>query len=107
LPRFTQAPSVTSTYGEVKRILTPRLYLAARIGWLEPGGAADISGASTNQFAPWMRSYELGGGWWLNRHQLLKASYEWLRIEHFPGTENNVVGLQFVTTFHAVDQAFH
>ena len=54
-----------------------------------------------------MRSYELGGGWWLNRHQLLKASYEWLRIEHFPGTENNVVGLQFVTTFHAVDQAFH
>jgi hypothetical protein len=107
LPRFTQAPSITSTYGEVKRILTPRLYLAARVGWLEPGGAADISGASTSQFAPWIRSYELAGGWWLNRHQLLKTSYEWLRFEHSPGTQNNVVGLQFVTTFHAVDQAFH
>jgi hypothetical protein len=107
LPGFTQAPSVVSTYGEVKRILTPRLYLAARAGWLNPGGAADISGASTNQFAPWIRSYELGGGWWLNRHQLLKGSYEWLRVEHFPGTQNNVLGVQFVTTFHALDQTFH
>jgi hypothetical protein len=107
LPGFTQAPSVVSTYGEVKRILTPRLYLAARAGWLKPGGAADISGASTNQFAPWIKSYELGGGWWLNRHQLLKASYEWLSVEYVSGTQNNVVGLQFVTTFHAVDQAFH
>jgi hypothetical protein len=106
-PGFTQAPSLTSTYGEVKRILTPRLYLASRVGWMNPGAATDSNGVSTSQFAPWIRSYELGGGWWLNRHQLLKASYEWLRIEHFPGTELNVVGIQFVTTFHAVDQAFH
>jgi hypothetical protein len=107
LPHFTQAPSITSTYGEVKRILTPRLYLAARIGWLKPGGAADITGASTNQFAPWMKSYELGGGLWLNRHQLLKASYEWLAVEYLSGTQNNVLGVQLVTTFHALDQAFH
>ena len=45
LPGFTQAPSVISTYGEAKRILTPRLYLAGRAGWLKPGGAADTSGA--------------------------------------------------------------
>ncbi len=106
LPRFTQAPSITSTYGEAKRILTPRLYLAGRAGWLSPGGAADITGASTNQFAPWIRSFELGGGMWINRHQLLKASYEWLTFEHLSGTQNNVLGLQFVTTFHAVDQTF-
>ncbi len=43
----------------------------------------------------------------MNRHQLLKASYEWLSIEHLPGTQNNVLGVQFVTTFHAIDQAFH
>ena len=49
----------------------------------------------------------LAGGWWLNRHQLLKASYEWLRIEHLSGTQTNVLGFEFVTTFHAVDQAFH
>ena len=107
LPGFTQAPSVISTYGEAKRILTPRLYVAGRAGWLKPGGAADTTGASTNQFSASIASYELGGGWWLNRHQLLKASYEWLRIENLPGTKTNVLGVQFVTTFHAIDQAFH
>jgi hypothetical protein len=106
LPGFTQAPAVTSTYGEAKRILTPRLYLAGRAGWLKPGGAADATGASTDQFSAWVASYELGGGWRLNRHQLLKASYEWLRIENLAGTRTNVLGVQFVTTFHAIDQAF-
>ncbi len=62
LPGFIQAPSVISTYGEAKRILTPRFYVAGRAGWLKPGGAADASGASTSQFAPWIASYELGGG---------------------------------------------
>jgi hypothetical protein len=107
LPGFTQAPSVISAYGEAKRVLTPRFYVAGRAGWLNPGGAMDSTGASTNQFAARIASYELGGGWWMNRHQLLKASYEWLRIEHLPGTQTNVVGVQFITTFHAVDQAFH
>jgi hypothetical protein len=107
LPRFTQAPSLISTYGEAKRILTPRFYVAGRVGWLKPGGAADITGASTSQFAPWISSYELAGGWWLNRHQLLKASYEWLSVQYQPGTQNNVLGVQFVTTLHAIDQAFH
>ncbi len=107
LPGFTGAPSVSSTYGEGKRIITPRLYVAGRVGWLKPGGAADMTGASTSQFSPWIASYELGAGWWLNRHQLLKASYEWLKIEHLGGTQTNVLGVQFVTTFHAIDQAFH
>jgi hypothetical protein len=106
-PGFTKAPSVISTYAEVKRILTPRLDIAGRVGWLKPGGAADAMGASTDQFSPSIASYELGAGCWLNRHQLLKASYEWLRIEHLSGTRTNVLGVQFVTTFHALDQAFH
>jgi hypothetical protein len=107
LPGFTQAPSVISTYGEAKRMLTPRLYMAGRAGWLKPGGAADSTGASTGQFSPWIASYELAGGWWLNRHQLVKASYEWLKIQYLQGTQTNVLGVQFVTTFHAMDQAFH
>jgi len=107
LPGFTRAPSLISTYGEAKRTLTPRLYLAARAGWLKPGGAEDTTGTSTSQYSPWIASYEAGGGWWLNRHQLLKASYEWLKIEHLTGTQTNVLGFQFVTTFHAVDQSFH
>jgi len=105
-PNFSVSPSVVSTYAELKRTLSPRFFVAGRTGWLRPGSATDTSGASTSQFAPRIGSYELGGAWWLNRHQLLKASYEWLRIEDLPGTRTNVVGLQFVTTFHALDQAF-
>ena len=81
LPGFTQAPSVISTYGEAKRILTPRLYPRRTRRVAQTGRRRGCGGASTNQFSPWIASYELGGGWWLNRHQLLKASYEWLRIE--------------------------
>jgi hypothetical protein len=107
LPGFPQAPSVVSAYVEAKRMLTPRFYAAGRAGWLEPGGARDATGASTGQFSASIASYELGGGCWLNRYQLIKASYEWLRIENFPGTKTNVLGVQFVTTFHALDRAFH
>lgn len=105
-PNFTAAPSVASTYFEGKRVLSPRFFLAGRAGWYTPGGATDVSGASTNQFAGSIASYELGGGWWLNRHQLLKGSYEWLKIQHLTGDRTNVLGVEFVTTFHALDQAF-
>ncbi len=105
-PNFTVAPTVTSSYGELKAVITPRLFLAGRAGWMTPGGAADNAGASTSQFAPSIASYELAAGSWINRHQLLKVSYEWLKIQNLPGTRLDVLGFQFVTTFHAWDQAF-
>ncbi len=105
-PNFTTAPSVSSTYAEVKRILTPRYYVAGRAGWLQPGSATDRSGVSTSQFGGSMASYELGGGIWLNRHQLIKGSYEWLKIENLAGTRTNVLGFQFVTSFNPLNRAF-
>ena len=105
-PRLAGAPSVASTYGELKTELTPRLFVAVRAGWMTPGGAADTSGISTDQFAPNLGSYELGAGTWINRHQLLKGSYEWLQIQGRSGISLNVLGVQLVTTFHAWDQAF-
>jgi hypothetical protein len=105
-PNFAVSPSITSTYAEVKRILTPRFYVAGRAGWLRPGSARDIAGVATDQYSTSMASYELGAGCWLNRHQLLKTSYEWLRIEDLTGTRTNVFGFQLVTTFHALDRAF-
>jgi hypothetical protein len=107
LPNFTLAPSVVSTYGELKAIVTPRFFVAGRAGWMNPGGARDHTGSSIGQFAPGMASYELAAGAWINRHQLLKASYEWLKIENVPSAPFNVLGVQFVTTFHALDRAFH
>lgn len=105
-PNFVVSPSIASTYGEVKTVLTPRLFLAGRPGWLSPGAAVDTKGISTNKFAPSIASYELAAGWWLNRHQVLKTSYEWLNIEHMPGTRFNVLGVQLVTTFRALDWPF-
>lgn len=81
--------------------------MAGRAGWLRPGAATDTSGVWTSRFGPSIGSYEFGAGWRLNRHQLVKASYEWLRIEHLPGTRTDLLGFQFVTTLHALDRAFH
>ena len=106
-PNFTVAPSVQSTYGEVKAVLTPRLFVAGRAGWLNSGGARDNQGVSVSQFAPNLASYELGAGFWLNRHQLVKTSYEWLDIQGFPGNRLNVLGVQLVTSFRPIDWAFH
>jgi hypothetical protein len=103
-PNFVVSPALTSTYGEVKTVLTPRLFLAARPAWLSRGAAVDIKSISTNKFAPSIASYELAAGWWLNGRQLLKASYEWL--EHQTGTRFNVLGVQLVKTFRALDWPF-
>jgi len=105
-PNFTRPPTVASEYAEVKRILTPRLYLAGRIGRLTTGSVEDQQGISADEFAPSITSYELGAGCWLNRHQLLKASYEWLNVEYRSGTRSNVLGFQWVTTFRPVNWAF-
>ncbi len=106
LPNFVQSPSVTAGYGEVKSVLTPRFYLAGRVGWLKPGHVADNQGIRADEFAPKMASYEFAAGCWLNRHQLLKVGYEWLDVQYQGGSHNNVLGLQLVTSIHALNWAF-
>jgi hypothetical protein len=53
-----------------------------------------------------MASYEFAAGCWLNRHQLLKIGYEWLDVQYQGGTHNNVLGVQLVTSIHALNWAF-
>jgi hypothetical protein len=106
LPNFVQSPPVVASYAELKSILTPRFYLAGRAGWLRAGSVADKQGVTANEFEPAMASYELAAGCWLNRHQLLKVGYEWLDIAGQGGTRNNVLGVQLVTSIHALNWAF-
>ncbi len=106
-PNFTTAPSFHSGYAEAKRVLTPRIFLAARAGWLNSGAVADKSGASASEFAPGLRSYEVGAGYWLGRNELLKGSYEWLEIGGTSGTRFNVVGAEFVFKFNSLAWALH
>jgi hypothetical protein len=105
-PGFMESPTVTSGYGELKAILTPRLYLAGRAGWLSSGAIVDDQGVSAAHFAPWVSNVESGIGVWLNRRQLLKASYSWLHNQGQATHRYDVVGLEFVTTFNALNRAF-
>jgi hypothetical protein len=44
-------------------------------------------------------------GFRVNRLQLLKAGYEWLHTDGVSGSQNNVFGLQFVTSIHSLSRA--
>lgn len=106
LPQFSKSPTVSSGYAELKAIVTPRFYLAGRAGSWRTGKIADDMGGAYNELAPAINSYEAAAGFWVNRHQLLKVGYEWLTVQYSSGTRANVLGVQFVTTFHGLNQAF-
>ena len=105
-PNFVTPPRITSSYAEAKSVITPRFFLAGRVGRFSTGKVVDSNGISAPEFASALTSLEVGGGMWLNRRQLLKVSYGWLKIEGQTGTQSNVLGVQFVTTLHALNWAF-
>ncbi|HUI77809.1 MAG TPA: hypothetical protein VLY24_07820 [Bryobacteraceae bacterium] len=107
LPTFGVSPSTTTGYVEAKSVITPRLYVAGRVGYLKNGGVTDGAMVSAAQYAPTLTSLELGAGVWLRRNLLLKGSYEWLRTEGETGNQDNVVGLELVANIHAINWAFH
>jgi hypothetical protein len=106
LPNFVVSPSVASSYAEVKSILTPRFFLAARAGRLSTGRVVDQRNVTAQESAPALTSVEMAAGSWVNRHVLLKVSYGILHTEGDSSTRFNVLGMQVVTTFHPVDRAF-
>jgi len=84
IPTFRES----AEYGELKQVLSPRWYLATRIGYT----GANASGKT--------KCLETAAGFRLNRFQLIKTEYEY---EHYStGTvqNDNALAIQFVTTFH-------
>jgi hypothetical protein len=76
-------------YAEVRRVLHPRWFAAARTGYSRPHPY------------PGFESYEIGAGFRPNPYQVLKFGYT---IEHpsgVPGTLEHSVMIQFVTSFRA------
>jgi hypothetical protein len=106
-PAFVVSPSISTGYAEAKAVLTPRLYLAGRAGWLGTGRISDTSGVTAAQFAPLMKSYEVASGFWLNRRQLLKVSYSWLQIDGLSGSRFNVYGFELITRLTPPALTFH
>ncbi len=106
LPGFHKSPTEQAAYAELKRIVSPRLYLAARITALRFPAVEDDSGAGIDHAAIPQRVYELGFGFRPNNHQLLKASYKRVALATSREERDNVVALQLVTSLTALTRAF-
>lgn len=113
LPGFIQSPSESAAYAEVKRILTPRVFAAARINYLDFGPIKDQSGASAEYSTAPQQLYEATIGYRLNREQLLKAGACWNHENAWsslgslwPQTHGYAFELQLITTLTAVSKAF-
>ncbi len=104
-PRLLTPVTVQSTYGELKAILHPRWYAAARASWQVHNHVRDSKGRSPLPFQPNLQAYEVAVGFRPNRWQLLKVGYEWLHETDESGTQYNVLGLQLVTSLDALSKA--
>ena len=78
-----------AAYGELRRVLTPRWYVASRIGY----ASATFGGTTTR--------YEFAAAYRPGRHELIKAGYQ--LNHHKTGTtaNDNTFAVQFITTLHA------
>lgn len=112
IPGFTVSPSVDAGYGQVKRILSPRAYVAARISFERFGRVVDSARVAAEHFQPPLDTYEIGAGYRLNRRQLIKAGFSLANgnlgdeqnasLGHLHGT----VEIQLVSEVTAISHAF-
>jgi hypothetical protein len=91
---YTKIPTFKERtgYGEIKRVLNPRWYAAARLGYLR------------NSFSG-KQAYEFVAGFRPNRYQLLKIGYQIQQGMQIRGTLANTISMQLVTSFHPVSIA--
>ncbi len=86
IPTFSQHTG----YAEARRVLHPRWYLAARVGYMRESAE------------PGHQQYEVVAGFRPNRHQLLKIGYETLQGPGISTSQANIYALQLVTTFRPI-----
>jgi hypothetical protein len=75
-------------YGELKRVLTARWYVAGRVGYT----SANASGKT--------QSYEGAAGFRPNRFQLIKIDYELQHSSKGSYRNENTLAIQYVTSLH-------
>jgi len=88
-------------------VVTPRLYAALRVGDQQNGQVAALGQSGSASFQPNVQSYEFALGYRPNRWQLFKVGYEWLKSSAIPGTRDNVLGVQLVTSIQPLSKAWH
>ena len=84
IPTFSEL----AAYGEFKQVLTPRWFIAGRVGYT----SSKAAGRST--------SFESAGGYRPNRHQLIKFGYEYVNYSSGDDPNDKIFAVQMITTFH-------
>lgn len=105
-PYYSTPPAPTFGYIEIKRTLGPRWYVAARANYESNNHTVFWDKWSSATFLPNQQAYEAAGGFRLNRRQLLKVGYEWVHERGTPRAQDNVFGVQFVTSIDSLSKAF-
>jgi hypothetical protein len=87
---YSTAPTFRKStgYGEVKRVLSPRWYIAVRNGY----SSANTSGKH--------QTLETAAGFRPNRFQLIKVDYEYEHYSLGSQRNDNTLAIQFITTLH-------
>jgi hypothetical protein len=114
LPNLSVGPSENAVYGQVKRIISPRLFLGMRATAQHFGRIQGGVAGSPVQFSGPQQVYELTVGYRLNRQQLLKVGGRWTNRSSWsasgwfwPETQGYTFEAQLVTSLTAVSKAFH
>jgi hypothetical protein len=113
LPGWAVSPSDEAEYIQLKRILSPRHYVAFRSSAQQPGSAANAFNDSLLRIAARQETEELVWGYRLNRFQLLKAglTYAYRNAgywgdDYWPSKRSFGVEFQLVTSFDTISKAF-
>ncbi len=110
LPGFIVSPMVQTAYGQAKRILSPRVFLATRFSFERFGLVEDDWHATARHFQAPRKAAEFGLGYRLNRHQLIKAGFglsDFISASSSYGDGlQKTVELQLVTDLTAISKAF-
>jgi hypothetical protein len=110
LSDFLLSPAANGAYGQVKKILSPRIFVATRLSYEHFGPIEDADYVRALHFQEPMQSIELGVGYRLNRKQLIKAGFA---LSSFASTTTpgagrlqDVIQLQLVTDVAAISKTF-
>jgi hypothetical protein len=112
LPEFTVSPSAHVAYAQIKKIVNPRIFLAARTTVLDTGRAVDLAGTNAARIRAPQQIQEIGIGYRLSRRQLVKMGLDWANIrswsagnEFWPGMHAYGIQLQIVTSVNGFSKA--
>lgn len=105
-PEDDRPPRLSFGYAEAKRILSPRWYAAVRAGYQKNDYVIYDGAESASTYLPDRQVYEFAVGFRPNRLMLLKAGYEWVNVAGGPRAQDNVFGLQFITSINSIAKAF-